>query len=205
MLAKPGSYSRFFRYWIIHSQKLHRPEQLILQDDPSFLPSFALPPPELLAELDSNFNFNADIVHSGESQSLTPFGSQQSQSSSHVGAIGGLILPTSSPGLPGEFRLEGGSEPGGFGGPNLVLKDDDMVEIEDPDFMFGDDGEIIQLSPGRRSARTPTRSTGAPVSGDAGASARMRREHKEGQRAVSQVSLAAPSHVFLYCDLKYLS
>ncbi|CAA9960214.1 Rad21 Rec8 N domain containing protein [Pyrenophora teres f. maculata] len=161
-----------------------RPEQLILQDDPSFLPDFTLPPPELLAELDSRFNL--DIVHSGESQSLTPFCSQQSQDSSHVGVVGGLVLPTSSPGLPGQFRLEGDDELGGLGGPSAMLGDDDMVEIEDPDFMFGDDGEIVHLSPGRRSARTPVRSAGTPVSGDAGTSARVRREHKEGRQAIGQ-------------------
>ncbi|EDU48244.1 conserved hypothetical protein [Pyrenophora tritici-repentis Pt-1C-BFP] len=162
-----------------------RPEQLILQDDPSFLPDFTLPPPDLLAELDSRFNLH--IVHSGSSQSLTPFGSQQSQdSSSHVGVIGGLVLPSSSsPGLPAEFRLEGENELGGLGG---VLGDEDnMVEIEDPDFMFGDDGNIIHLSPGRRSAaRTPVRAVGAEVSGDAEMSARVRREHGEGRQAVGQ-------------------
>lgn len=79
-----------------------------------------------------------------------------------------------------------------------------MVDIEDPDFMFGDDGEIIQFSPSHRSMKTPTRSAGAMVSGDAGASARVRREHEEGRRAVSQVSYTALFHLFLHCDFGYL-
>lgn len=88
-----------------------RPEQLVLPEDPSFLPDFALPPPELLAHLD----LGLDITRSGESQSLTPFGSQQSQSSSHAGALGGLVLPSSSPGAPGSFRLEGDNDIAGHG------------------------------------------------------------------------------------------
>ncbi|KAF5846708.1 hypothetical protein GGP41_004772 [Bipolaris sorokiniana] len=89
------------------------PEQLILQDDPSFLPDFAPPPPELLADLDCNFNL--DITYSGESQSLTPFGSQQYSSTSHVGSAGALILPTSSPITSGGFRLEGDYGTGSIG------------------------------------------------------------------------------------------
>ncbi|KNG44952.1 ubiquitin c-terminal hydrolase [Stemphylium lycopersici] len=157
------------------------PGQLILQDDPSFLPGFALPPPELLADLD--FNFDLDVAHSGDSQSLTPFGSQQSQSSFHVGAIGGLILPTSSPVAPGEFRLEGHNGPGSVGRPSGMLGAGETIEIEDVDFMFGDDGEIIELSPRPATLKTPATPAGAPMSGDAGASMRVRAEHEEGRRA----------------------
>ncbi|KAF1834560.1 hypothetical protein BDW02DRAFT_498102 [Decorospora gaudefroyi] len=162
-----------------------RPEQLLLQDDPSFLPEFAQPPPELLAELD--FNFNLDIAHSGESQSLTPFGSQQPRSSSHAGAIGGLVLPSSSPGMPGEFKLEGDSGVGSVGDPSGMLDAGDMLEIEDPDFMFGDDGEIIQLPQASASTRTPGGPAGLTMSGDAGASARVRREHEAGRQAGAQL------------------
>jgi len=74
----------------------------------------------------------------------------------------------------------------------------DTIEIEDPDFMFGDDGEIIQLSPRPAVVKTPATPAGAPMSGDAGTSARVRAEHEEGRRARDQVSFTALSHVFLH-------
>ncbi|KAL1792695.1 hypothetical protein ACET3X_009202 [Alternaria dauci] len=160
-----------------------RPEQLIFEDDPSFLPELALPPPELLSELDHNFNL--DIARSGDSQSLTPFGSQRSLSSSHTSAIGGLVLPTSSPVVAGEFRLEGYDRVNSDGVPSAMYSRNTM-EIEDPDFMFADDGEIIQFSPRRSVARTPARSPGVTMFGDAGASARALKEHVEGQQASNQ-------------------
>ncbi|KAJ4368955.1 R8 protein [Neocucurbitaria cava] len=161
-----------------------RPEQLVLPDDPSFLPEFALAPPELLADLDLPFDLG--ITRTGESQTFTPFGSQHSQSS-HGNAIGGLVLPSSSPSMPrGEFRLEDDNEPGSIGGPSGMLGAGDMLEVLEPDFTFGEDGDIIDLTAGNAVARTP----GAPgrntMHSDAGASERVRREHEEGRRTDAQ-------------------
>ncbi|KAG9185180.1 hypothetical protein G6011_07724 [Alternaria panax] len=156
-----------------------RPEQLIFEDDPSFLPEFALPLPDLLSELDHNFNL--DIARSGDSQSLTPFGSQRSLSSSHADVLGGIILPTSSPVAAGEFSLEGDDGVSSAGGPS-----GNTIEIEDPDFMFADDGEIVQLSPRRSVARTPARTSGATMFADAGASAQVWKGHDDGQRSGNQ-------------------
>ncbi|KAI4910896.1 hypothetical protein J4E90_007153 [Alternaria incomplexa] len=160
-----------------------RPEQLIFEDDPSFLPELGLPPPDFLVELDHNFNF--DIARSGDSQTLTPFSSQQARSSSHADGIGGLILPTSSPVMAAEFRLEGDDGVGSVGGPS-VMGAGDTIQLEDPDFMIADDGEIIQLPPRRKIPSTPARTAGAKMSSDAGASARVRKEHEDGQQVGDQ-------------------
>ena len=177
-----------------HALTIRRPEQLVLADDPTFLPDLALPAPDLFGELDSTFGL--DIARTDDSQTLTPFGSQHS-SSSHVGEIGGLILPSSSPDMPGEFRVKGDNEFGSVGGRGDTLGAGDMLEMLEPDFMFGDDGDIIELPAGNALARTPRVSGGARMPTDAGASARVRREHEEGLNAGAQVSFAVLSHIFL--------
>jgi meiotic recombination protein REC8 len=98
--------------------------------------------------------------------------------------------------MPGEFRLEGDNGLGSVDRASGMLGAGDMVEIEDPDFMFGDNGEIIDVPRGSAAAGTPAGPAGAAMSGDAGASARVRREHEEGRQAGAQVSFTALSHVF---------
>ena len=164
---------------------MYRPEQLILQDDPSFLPEFALPPPELLTGVDPGLGL--DVPRWGESQSLTPFGSQQSSQSSRVSGYG-LVLPSSSPDRPAGGALEG--DDGGQG--NQDMQDiDNILQLDDPDFAFGEDGDIIELTPGSRAPvapATPVAVGRATMHSDAGASSQVRREHAEGQQRGEQVS-----------------
>ena len=96
-----------------------------------------------------------------------------------------------------EFRLEGDDGVGSVGGPS-VMGAHDTIQLEDPDFMIADDGEIIQLPPRRKIPSTPARTAGAKMSSDAGASARVRKVHEDGQQVGDQVSFAAVSHVFLH-------
>lgn len=162
-----------------------RPEQLVLQDDPSFLPEFVLPPPELLTDLDLGFDSN--LPRSGGSQSLTPYGSQQlSQSPNATGF--GLVLPSSSPNRPGDFRLEGGND---TQGDNVMMDVDNMLQLDEPDFTFGEDGDLIEFTPGQPAPATPANAGGMYMHSDAGASARVRQEHKEGQQGGDQVSLSS--------------
>jgi meiotic recombination protein REC8 len=182
----------------MYTFNISRPEQLVLQDDPSFLPEFALPPPELLAELD--LGFNLDLSRSGESQSLTPFGSQQSSQSSHVGGYG-LVLPSSSPDRPAGVGLEGDNVEQGN---NDMLDIDNLLNLEEPDFVFGEDGDIIEFTPGQRAPETPAVAVatgGVQMLSDAGASARVRQEHQERQQGGAQVSFAAASHLFRTASL----
>ncbi|KAH7392678.1 Rec8 like protein-domain-containing protein [Pyrenochaeta sp. MPI-SDFR-AT-0127] len=160
-----------------------RPEQLVLPDDPTFLPDFTLPPPDILAELDPVANL--DITHFDESQTLSPFGSQQSQSS-HAASIGGLILPTSSPTLTGVFRVDGNSALHSIGRSSGIMDAGDMLEVIEPGFTFDDDGDIIDLSPGNELPKTPGMHGRMTMPYDADASARVRREHEEGKRAGAQ-------------------
>ncbi|KAH7075757.1 Rec8 like protein-domain-containing protein [Paraphoma chrysanthemicola] len=159
-----------------------RPEQLVLPDDPSFLPDFALPPPELVADLDLGLNF--DIARSGESQSLTPFGSQQSPASSHAGALGGLVLPSSSPNAPGFFQLAGDDDPLVHAG---FIDDYDFSQLGEPEFTFDENGELIDGPAVRAPAGMPAAQGGATMHSDAGASEKVRRDHEEGQFGAAQL------------------
>lgn len=198
MPAKPGEHSIKISH-VGCSLTPGSPEQLILPDDPSFLPEFVLPPADLLAELNLGFNFNMDAKHPGDSQSLTPFGSQRS-SSSPAEAIGGLVFPSSSPGAPAEFRFEADDAPGTIGGPSGLSGAGGNFDLDEPDFTFGDDGGIIQLSDQDVVPRTPGMPGGFTMHSDAGASARVRREHEEGQRVGAQVSFAVVFHLLLLSD-----
>lgn len=74
---------------------------------------------------------------------------------------------------------------------------DNMLNLEEPDFMFGEDGDIIEVTLGQRVSETPVATPatgGAPMHNDAGASARVRQEHEGGQQGGAQVSSAAISH-----------
>jgi meiotic recombination protein REC8 len=162
-----------------------RPEQLVLQDDPSFLPEFALPPPEVLADLD--FGLDLSISRSGDSQSLTPFGSQYSQSSSHTGALGGLVLPTSSPDpLGGGFELQGDNDEAEH---SSFLGATDGLDLGEPDFIFDENGEYLEVPVAQNVAGTPAARSAAAMHSDAGASAKVRKEHEEGRMGGAQVSL----------------
>lgn len=165
-----------------------RPEQLVLQDDPSFLPEYVVPPPELFEELD--LSFCPDPLRSGESQSLTPFGSQQSSHSSYVGGYG-LVLPSSSPKQPAGVDLQGG---------NTMVDINNFLNLEEPEFMFGEDGDIIEFTPSQPALETPaapvTTNEGGLMHSDAGASARVRQKHEEGQHVGAQVSSSEISHPF---------
>ncbi|KAF1963147.1 hypothetical protein CC80DRAFT_487544, partial [Byssothecium circinans] len=159
-----------------------RPEQLLLQDDPSFLPEFALPPLELLAELDLGPPLEPLSRH-GDSQSLTPFGTQQAPTTPG-GPVGGLILPGSSSQGPGGFAIQGDVGPSSVGGPSGMSGSggfDDM--IGDPGFTFDDDGNLVDLTDTNAIFRTPMAPGGTTMPSDAGASARVRQEHEDGLRA----------------------
>ncbi|CAI6339149.1 unnamed protein product [Periconia digitata] len=157
-----------------------KPEQLILQDDPSFLPEFAAPPAELLAQLNIGLPIDPPF-HVGDSQSLTPFGSQQDPSTPEP-PIGGLILPPSS-------------SNGAFDGPGVVgfssvgrasggLPDNEGFDdaISDPGFTFDEDGNLIDLidpaSHVNVAAQGDVRE--ATMQSDGRASSRVRQEHEEG-------------------------
>lgn len=128
------------------------------------------------------------MLHSGDSQSLTPFGSQQSSQSSHVGGYG-LVLPSSTPDRP---ALQGDQD------NNEMLDIDNLLQLDDPDFAFGEDGDIIEFTPGSRvqvAPATPANVRRATMHSDADASVRVRQAHEEGRQRGEQVSFATLSHL----------
>jgi meiotic recombination protein REC8 len=162
-----------------------------LQDDPSFLPDFALPPPELLADLD--LAIPLVTPQSGESQSLTPFGSQVVPGT-RTGSIAGLILPSSSSRDLGDFRLAGDNGLSSVGGSGLFVGEDLLEPLAEPDFGFDADGNFVDHA---AIPVTPNVYGETVMQSDAGASERVRQEHEVGQMADVEVSLTADFH----CDL----
>lgn len=63
-----------------------------------------------------------------------------------------------------------------------------MLAAMEPDFTFGDDGDIIDLDVRKPSPRTPGVMGRVPVQSDTGVSSRVRKEHEEGRDARAQVS-----------------
>lgn len=124
---------------------------------------------------------------------MTPFGSQHADSTPR-GQIGGLILPSSSSGPVGEFRIEGhGGNSSVLGGPVRSRGEIIAEPLLEPDFGFDADGNMIDLAPGQSIAGTPT--PGSAMYSNAAASAQMRQEHEAGQRAGIQVSPSASFHL----------
>jgi len=172
----------------------HRPEQLVLQDDPSFLPEYTMHPHDLSADFNLGFDlFSA--YHSGDSQSLTPFGTQQSPSIPTAGAVGGLVLPSTSPLQHGEFRLKGDNDADSVSRTSDMFGTGGFLDLDEPDFTFGDDGGFIQLGYDEIMHRTPDVHGGAEMQSYTGVSARVRREHEQGRHAGAQVSLVVSSFV----------
>lgn len=152
-----------------------------------------MPPPELFGGTDPGLGL--DVPRWGESQSLTPFGSQQSSQLSRVGGYG-LVLPNSSPDRLAGRALEG--DDGGQGDQDMQ-DIDNILQLDDPDFAFGEDGDIIELTPGSCvpvSPETPVAAGRATMHSEAGASSQVRREHAEGQQRGDQVSFGPLSHPF---------
>lgn len=151
------------------------------------MPEFALPLPELPADLDFTFPV-PQLRASGDSQSLslTPLNSQQGPDTPE-GPLGGLVIPSSSTVRGGEFRIEG--IPDSVGGPSDMLGGDEMPQALEEEFSFDADGNFIDLAGGEEIAATPANRQGGTMPSDVGASARVRREHEEGQVAGAEVSL----------------
>ncbi|KAK4998596.1 R8 protein [Elasticomyces elasticus] len=159
-----------------------RPDQLILPDDPSFLP-----------DLNLGFDFdlaNLELSGTGSSQRsslLSPHVSSSGLGSEHDPS--GLIIPQSVSSFNGGAD---GFEYGGYNaqsdgargarmGSGLFARNDEAEILADVDFVFDADGNMIDAPAhprGASSARTP----GPVLGSDTAASALVRREHAEGQQ-----------------------
>ncbi|KAF2272885.1 uncharacterized protein EI97DRAFT_436495 [Westerdykella ornata] len=160
-----------------------RPEQLILPDDPAFLPDFTLPPADLLVEL--NFPIPPPVQRFDESQTYTPGGSQSSHRSP-TAPLGNLLIPSSSPVAAGDFQIAGDYGIGSVGESGGLMGVEDVAQPLEEDFSFDADGNLIDFAAGEGGFSTPLNQRGSTMMSDAGASARVREEHLEGQQTAAE-------------------
>ncbi|KAI9873277.1 MAG: hypothetical protein M1830_000588, partial [Pleopsidium flavum] len=174
-----------------------RPDQLILQDDPAFLPDLAFGGFDIdLSALD----LSSDAT-SRRSSILSQRSQQSSQSSHHEREAShlGLVLPPS--------ETEATADVGGFvvagedgssvqrgsrlGSP--LLEGGEEGFLPDADFEFDAEGNVIELTADERAQRrSGAGAGGSRLSRDSAASVRVRREHEEGLQAFARLELGRP-------------
>ncbi|KAI9732031.1 MAG: hypothetical protein M1818_007626 [Claussenomyces sp. TS43310] len=165
-----------------------RPDQLILMDDPAFLPDLALPALDFdFTDLDVH-TFRAS-QRSSNLSFLSPGQQPRQSTASRASSVLGLIIPTSDTGgyqLPMQFSSQGSSahkpfstREGSFAG--RLHPEEDLILEEDLDFGFDDDGNLRDISPaGREAHRTDNLVPRfGRIDSDSLASGRVRREHEE--------------------------
>ena len=167
---------------------LNRPDQLVLQDDPAFLPDFFLPSLDMdLLALDLSMEGSYKRTSLLSSQ----FGnSEQSSDRKLEESLLGIVIPTSDTGNSGDLggsilpRSDLGSASRGNRLRNL-LEDDEEGFLPNIDFDFDAEGNIVDYGADRPiqeddgAAASLTR-----VRSDSAASARVLREHEEGLRHI---------------------
>lgn len=167
-----------------------RRDQLVLEDDPSFLPDFALLP----LDYDIANLANLAISLPGETQRsdsllVTPYGSQSLHDEQALTRpIGGLINPS--------YDTEGHGDVDGLivhsddgrgtsrpAGPSSIIGREGDGFLPDAGFGFDAEGNLLEFTPIQRISSTPAVGEGRALGSDAGASAKVRKEHEEGLKA----------------------
>ena len=158
------------------------PDQLIIHDDPAFVPDFALPGLDIdLSALD---------ISSGSSRrsSILSHRSQRSSLSSQPDAdeaVGGLIIPSSDSRGVGDLggfilpsdNMSSAQRSARIGG---LLEDEDEGFNLDPGFTIDADGNLIEGNTPDLAAAPPV---GVRLGSDSAASVRVRQELLEGLEA----------------------
>ena len=156
-----------------------RPDQLVLQDDPAFLPDIDLPSLDLDLSL-----FENSTQGSSHRASIMSASSQQSSKSSNKdgeASVLGLILPTSDSGNAsgiGGFQLaRSGSNATGIGHRVAEVFSEEQGFFPDVDFNFDAEGNMIELE-----APQPVQSEEHVSRARRGSelSARMRQDNEDG-------------------------
>ena len=163
------------------------PDQLILHDDPAFVPDMVLPGLDIdLAALDISTD-----ASSRRSSILSPHSQRTSLSSEHASdeSALGLVIPSSDGGGAGHLggfiipSSEQASVRRSVGVGNLFGEAEDDFNL-DPGFMFDNDGNMIDLV---KDVSLPRVEQILPAAGrirsDSGAIAQVRRELDEGLQA----------------------
>ena len=155
---------------------MRRPDQLVLQDDPAFLPDFDL----LDLDLDLSL-LEASTQGSSQRSSIMSGHSHQPSRSSNVDegrAMADLIIPSSSSGNVGE--IEGFVLPESEGGRGVNIIDEDGGFFPDVDFNFDAEGNFIELGEVQPTPAGEPGATRARIRSDSEMSALLRQEHQEG-------------------------
>ena len=159
------------------------PDQLVIHDDPAFLPDLALP--GLSIDL-STLDISTD-GSSRRSSILSPH-SPLSSLTNHTEAddsMLGLVIPSSHSGAAGDLGgfilpAENLSSAGRNARIVRLLDDDDEGFIHDPGFTIDADGNLVEE---RISGPGAAPAGGLQIGSDSAVSNRMRREIMEGQQA----------------------
>ena len=160
-----------------------RTDQLMLQDDPNFLPDFDLMPIDL-----GRLDFDMTTTDDSQRSTLSPHSSQLTGGG--IGSqqdIGGLVIPPSASSLLGG-PLGGGGDFSVRGDSLARTRLDARGGLDDDlGLLIDDDGNIFQGEAPSRQAPGPS------VRGErtefGSASSRVRREHEEGRLVRDMVRL----------------
>jgi len=173
---------------------IRRPDQLILQDDPAFLPDLAFRGFDIdLSALD----LSSDAT-SHRSSILSQRSQQSSRSSHHERDASplGLVIPTSETGATADIGgfvipgADGGSAQRGNRLRGPILEGDEEGFFPDVDFELDAEGNVIEFSAEEKAQRRSAAGAGGSrLSRDSAASGRVRREHEEGLQAFAQLEV----------------
>ena len=159
------------------------------------MPDFALLPLDYdLANL-----ANLEISLPGETQHsdsllVTPYGSQNLHDERALARpIGGLINTSSNTGDHGGaggfiVHSDDGRGTSRPAGPGSIIGREDDGFLPDAGFGFDAEGNLLEFTPIQRISSTPAVGEGLALGSDAGASAKVRKEHEEGLKASANVS-----------------
>lgn len=180
---------------VICSPVTYRPDQIMLQDDPAFLPELAFRALDIdlsALELSSDATSHRSSLMSQRSQVSSQSSGQDIQEP-HLG----LVIPTSDTGGIGDvggFVIPGddgdSAHRGRRPGDNIFERDEEGF-LPDVDFEFDAEGNVVELNAEDRAQRQGVMSVGGSrLSRDSAASGRVRREHEEGLQAMAQLEVS---------------
>lgn len=176
-----------FKYVVVgRKSDTTSPDQLILLDDPAFMPDMVFP----TLDLDfSNLNLNVDLLSGSQKSSLLSPRSQQRNRDTSVSrdrSIINLNIPPFSSSIDHQFPYNDPFQPGLSSAQKTPATDrlfgDEEKLMDGFDFVFDADGEIRDIDPGEsellRSGGVMPELVGQ-LEGDLVAGGRIRREHKD--------------------------
>jgi len=163
----------------------HRPDQLLLEDDPAFLPDLTL---EAL-DLDLPAFGTPALPNSQVSNILSLLAS----SSPQAGDIApGLILPSDTTGSIDDFGLDASETRIGSRGPRpsgLMPRDGEEGLLPESDFTFDAEGNLIEFAPAVHSVASPS-VRAAPTHGQTDDRPKVPVEYEDSQLAGSGLQVS---------------